>query len=322
MLDSVATTAEPAPTGNGADITELVVQDLAERKAAGTKKYGQPLRAFNGRRALVDAYQEAIDMTLYLRQQITENGERSTTPPVDVITTDKITVNLVQSMGGDYMVAAAARVSTSGEAARELAKPEKTDEIGGLINYLMKHRHGTPFEHASMTFFVHAPIFVWREWHRHRIGFSYNEESARYKQLDPVFWLPSIDRKIVPDEGHTSARPKFKQGTGEQYLPLCDALRDSYRVSYSTYANLIDKGYAKEVARACLPVAIYSSCWVTCNPRSLMAFLSLRTHDPRAQFISYPQAEIEMAARAAEEIFAKGWPVTYAAFLKNGRVGP
>lgn len=322
MLDSVATQQEPSPTGDGADITELVVRDLAERKAAGTKKYGQPLRAFNGRRALVDAYQESIDLTLYLRQQITENAGGTTLPITQILTTNKIGVRLIQKTGGDYMVAAAARVSTSGEAALEFADASKSQEIAGLINYLVAHRHGTPFEHASLTFFVHAPIFVWREWHRHRIGFSYNEESARYKQLDPVFWLPNSERKILPAEGHTSARPKFQMGTDEQWVQLCISLESSYRFAYSTYQHLLNLGYAKEVARACLPFAIYSSCWVTCNPRSLMAFLSLRTHDPDAQFVSYPQAEIETAARACEQIFAEGWPLTYAAFIKNGRVAP
>ena len=94
---------------------------------------------------------------------------------------DEITVRLVQKSGGDYMVVAAAKVSTSGQEAEGFADPLCHESNAGLINYLMQHRHGTPFEHASMTFFVHAPIFVWREWHWYRIGFSYNEESDRYK---------------------------------------------------------------------------------------------------------------------------------------------
>lgn len=236
--------------------------------------------------------------------------------------TDKITVRLVQKSGGDYMVAAAAKVSTSGEDALKFADPENAEANAGLINYLMAHRHGTPFEHASMTFFVHAPIFVWREWHRHRIGFSYNEESARYKQLNPVFWMPTAERKIVPASDHSPARPKFQAGTTEEMSELRERLAEAYERSYATYSGLIDSGYAKEVARAVLPVGIYSSCWVTCNPRSLMSFLSLRVHAPEAKFVSYPQAEIEMAARAAEEILKEGWPITHSAFIKNGRVGP
>lgn len=492
---------------------------------------------------------------------------------------DKITVTKINDMGGDHMVVAAAKVSTSGESAAQFADPANHKANFGLINYLMSHRHGTPFEHAALTFFVHAPIFVWREWHRHRIGFclagdteiygetvtersgrtlrkmrldclcdrwnngvkdnmgrirklpsvynqtlrvlnenthlfelgqiddvyqsgikelflletedsrynrlkcsadhrvftsdgwaklselsgnehiyvvgkrnantisvppslrrgigvwtsmqrnrlirsidfcsvcdegfareelildhvvpvvedlkkaldiknlrpicatchrlktnqeqklsnrnivagsklvkllrkpiryseemtydvsmrppwhnfvangivvhnSYNEESGRYKQLDPVFWVPPQGRKIVPAPGHTSARPQFQAGTADDESYIRDTLATSYRIAYESYAAMLEKGYAKEVARACLPVGIYSSCWVTCNPRSLMSFLSLRTHEPEAKFVSYPQAEIEEAARSLEEIFALGWPLTYKAFNENGRVGP
>jgi thymidylate synthase (FAD) len=186
----------------------------------------------------------------------------------------------------------------------------------------MKHRHGTPFEHGSLTFFVSAPIFMWREHHRHRIGWSYNEESGRYKQLDPVFWIPKCSRKIVPIEEYKAARPEFKEGTKEQHELLCENLEYSYEKSYEIYLSLLEAGYAKEVARACLPVGIYSSCWTTCNPRSLMAFLSLRTHDKDAKYVSYPQAEIEEVARKYEEYFATLWPLTYKAFVANGRVGP
>lgn len=540
---------------------------------------------------------------------------------MEITLTDKITVRLINTMGGDHMVVAAAKVSTSGEEALKFADPALADENAGLINFLMKNRHGTPFEHSALSFFVHAPIFVWREWHRHRIGFclagdslvdfvdtngmrnpgicrtvqqlydrwehgevngratdserlaeamalvgrgvsirtasaktgvargtidrhrdgtrmagkrgsrwrvtgmnlrvldedtqfftsgnitdvirsgvkelvsvcadarhslrcskdhriltadgwaptgelrrgdriavtgrrsrfserqippslragigvwtsmqrarlikptdrcdvcgeqfprealtldhvmpvvtdltkaldvnnlrpvcepchriktdseqilakrgnvsgskyvrlpstpavcgeemtydisvddpwhnfvangivvhnSYNEESARYKQLDPVFWHPRPDRKIVPAPDHKSARPSFQAGTEEQHDWLKEDLRAGYADAYARYQDRIDRGYAKEVARAGLPVGIYSSCWVTCNPRSLMAFLSLRTHEPDATFVSRPQAEIEQAARVAETFLAEGWPLTHAAFCRNGRVGP
>lgn len=241
---------------------------------------------------------------------------------ITIKTTSEITVRLIQSMGGDHMVVAAAKVSTCGADATDFADPRNGQSNAGLINFLMSHRHGTPFEHSSITFFIHAPIFVWREWHRHRVGFSYNEESARYKQLDPLFRVPPLTRKIVPAPDHTSARPKFVEGDFSQRMVLETKLISSYSFAYNTYQDLLNLGYAKEVARACLPVAIYSSCWVTCNPRSLMAFLSLRTHDPNAKFVSYPQAEIEEAARLAEAILNKGWPLTYKAFVNNGRVGP
>lgn len=232
-----------------------------------------------------------------------------------------ITVRLVQKMGGDHMIVAAAKVSTSGEAAIGWADTP-ADESYGLIRYLMKHRHGTPFEHSALTFFVHAPIFVFREWHRHRIGFSYNEASGRYKEMEPVFWVPRRYRKMVPADGHTSARPKFAEANSLEHDCVYRNLEESYEISWKSYKKILSAGIAKEVARAVLPVGIYSSCWVTCNPRSLMSFLSLRTHHPGAKYVSYPQAEIEEAAVACEAALDVGWPLTYKAFVECGRVAP
>lgn len=241
----------------------------------------------------------------------------------DVALETEITVRPIQAMGADYMVAAAARVSTSGEDAWELAGRSNDKEVKGLINYLMKHRHGTPFEHGAMTFFVHAPIFVFREWHRHRVGFSYNEESGRYKKLDPVFWIPRRDRPMVKSEGYKAARPTFIPLEDDHvYRDIVARSSRTYQEAYSAYIFELDQGIANEVARRLLPVGIYSSCWVTCNPRSLMHFLSLRVHDEQASFISYPQVEIQEAALACEDMFKKGWPITYQAFIDNGRVAP
>lgn len=253
-------------------------------------------------------------------------------PAFNITLTSDIMVRLIQSMGGDHMMVAAAKVSTCGEDARLFAEADQSESNFGLINYLMKHRHGTPFEHSAMTFFVRAPIFVWREWHRHRIAFSYNEESARYKPLDPVFWVPRRDRRMVPVEGWKPGRPKFmtldefahgnKDYADDHYDRVVARKRRAYEASYLAYREDIDDGIAMEVARSVLPVGIYSSCWVTTNPRALMAFLSLRTHEPEAKFVSYPQAEIEEAARVCESFLAVGWPLTYRAFVENGRVGP
>lgn len=233
--------------------------------------------------------------------------------------TSKITVRLVQSVGSDSMIVAAAKVSTSGEEALAFTD---ADANFGLLNFLMKHRHGTPFEHGSLTFFVHAPIFVWREWHRHRSGFSYNEESGRYKTLDPVFYLPQCDRPMMKVEGWKPGRPKFTLASDEAYAKLCLNLQTSYGMAYEAYESNLRIGIDPGLARDCLPVGIYSSCWVTCNPRSLMAFLSLRTHDEHAQFVSYPLYEIEDAARKCEQLFQAAFPLTHRAFCENGRVGP
>lgn len=239
--------------------------------------------------------------------------------------TSEITVRLIDAMGDDARCAMAAWVSTSAEDGMRRAV-EKPDDVKGVINYLVKHRHGTPFEHGAMTFFVHAPIFVWREWHRHRIGFSYNEESARYKTLDPVFYVPPRDRPMFKVSDWKPGRPKFLpivNQVGEAAYNRLDAnLRRSYEVGYANYIQNLELGIDPGLARDCLPVGIYSSCWVTCNPRSMMAFLSLRTHEPTAAAVSYPLYEIEVAARKCEELFAARWPLTYAAFIANGRQAP
>lgn len=236
--------------------------------------------------------------------------------------TSDIAVRLIDRMGGDHSVVAAAKVSTSGEAALEWARPERTDDVAGLIGYLVKHRHGTPFEHSALQFFVHAPVFVWWEWVRHRIGMSYNLESGRYKVLEPVFWAPRRERPMKPAEGHKSARPKFDPVDDALYRHAVSAMKDAYAVAWVAYQDMIADGIANEVARSVLPFAVYYSGWVTTNPRALMHFISLRTRDDAAAYPSYPQAEIEEAARAAEAALASGWPLTYSAFLKAGRVAP
>lgn len=234
-----------------------------------------------------------------------------------------VDVSLVQSMGGDYMVVAAAKVSTNGPAAMEFAKPDKAEENAGLINYLVKMRHGTPFEHSALTFFVHAPIFVWREWHRHRIGFSYNEESGRYKQLEPIFYLPDRERPMMKVDGWKPGRPRFTRCEDEStFKAITRNLTVGYEQSYRLYLDNLALGIDPGLARDCLPVGIYSGCWVTCNPRSLMSFLSLRINAEDAMFVSYPLWEIQMAAEAAERMFQMGWPITHAAFIENRRVAP
>lgn len=234
-----------------------------------------------------------------------------------------IDVTLNDKMGGDYMVVAAAKVSVSGTEALKFADPELAEDNSKLINYLMKHRHGTPFEHSTIQLFVHAPIFVWREWHRHRIGFSYNEESGRYKKLEPIFYLPPRKRPMIKVDEWKPGRPKFLHCDDDRvYGELCANLTCIYQISYDHYERNLSLGIDPGLARACLPVGIYSGCWVTCNPRSMMHFLSLRTHEENAKFVSYPLYEIEVAARAAENVLAEGWPITYKAFIDNGRVAP
>jgi flavin-dependent thymidylate synthase len=404
---------------------------------------------------------------------------------------DDVTVDLVKHSASDSDVLWAARVSTAGEQSlEELTKdPERSK---GLINYLMRDRHGSPFEHNSMTFFVSAPIFVFREFMRHRVGWclagdteitleseagdlrgrpikdlyeqwhhgvedraagpagsaprthvrcfdedtlrahrarvvdvmesgtkplirittergrvlrcsvdhailtpdgwrkagelavgdpvmaadtatrpphglavaapgpvvaapdrvtavaddgeemtydlavegprhnfladgivvhnSYNEESGRYRELQPVFYVPGPDRKLV-QQGRPG-KYEFVDGTPEQHKSVVAAMEESYAQSYAAYQEMLAAGVAREVARATLPVGLFSSMYATCNARSLMHFLGLRTQHELARVASFPQREIEMVAEQMEAEWAKLMPLTHAAFNANGRVAP
>ncbi len=231
---------------------------------------------------------------------------------------DDMTVELVKSSASDSDVIWAARVSTAGETSLD-AVGQDASRAEGLINYLARERHGSPFEHTSMTFFISAPIFVFREFMRHRIA-SYNEESGRYRELRPVFYVPSPERRLV-QEGKPGAYV-FVEGTKEQHELTVNAIKESCEFSYERYTLMLDAGVAREVARAVLPVTLYSSMYVTMNARALMNFLSLRTAREGSHFPSYPQREIEMVAEKMEEHFAKLMPITYGAFQKSGRIAP
>jgi thymidylate synthase (FAD) len=236
----------------------------------------------------------------------------------DITFRSEMTVELIKHAASDADVIWAARVSTKGEQtlADIDADPARS---AGLINYLMRDRHGTPFEHSSMTFYVQAPIFVFREFMRHRT-FSYNEESGRYRKLSPVFYVPGPDRKLV-QTGKPGAYV-FENGPPGQHELVTRAIEDSCAQAYAAYLSMLEAGVAREVARAVLPVGLYSSMYATCNARALMNFLSLRVQHEDAAFPSFPQREIEMVAEQMEAYWAQLMPLTHAAFERNGRVCP
>lgn len=229
-----------------------------------------------------------------------------------------VTVELVRAGADDTDVLFAARVSTQGEQslAQLDADPQRSR---GLINYLMRARHGSPFEHNSMTFHVQAPIFVFREFMRHRIA-SYNEESGRYRELRPVFYVPGPERRLRQEgkPGHY----QFVEGTPEQSELVRSETERVCREAFASYQRMLEAGVAREVARIVLPLTIYSSMYVTMNARSLMNFLSLRTAREGSRFPSFPQREIEMCAERMEELWAGLMPLTHAAYEANGRVAP
>ena len=163
----------------------------------------------------------------------------------EIVFRDDVTVELVKSSASDADVIWAARVSTAGEQSIESLK-EDPERSAGLINYLARERHGSPFEHTSFTFFISAPIFVFREFMRHRIA-SYNEESGRYRELKPVFYIPSKERKLIQvgKTGHYT----FEDGTTEQYQLMVAEMKKAYIAAYDAYQKMLDAGIA-QIGRA------------------------------------------------------------------------
>lgn len=225
-------------------------------------------------------------------------------------------VELVGVEGNDARIAEAAWVSNYGGD----IPTDQAARIPGLINFLMRDRHGTPFEHNSLTFRVSAPLFVFYEWHRHRAGWSYNEESGRYRELDPVFYVPSADRplrQIGKPGAYTFEPGNYRQGVVAQA-----SAKRAAKVAWEEYQYQLGEGIAKEVARDVLPVSVYKTQYATCNLRSLFAFLSLRWAHPLSKVPTFPLYEIQMVAEGLEEAARPEFPAAFEAFDKNGRVGP
>lgn len=229
----------------------------------------------------------------------------------------EISVQLVAHNADDLGVVRAARVSTIGEGAQLEERGE--GYVTGLINYLMRCRHGSPFEHNYLTFLVSAPIFTVRHMMRHRT-WSFNEESARYREMRPVFYVPDDSRLLRQDgkPGHYQY-VAGEAGDHEQVLKLAT---ESYTTAYASYTQMLSRGIAREIARMVLPAATYSTVYATCNARSLMHFLSLRTSHDDAAYPSSPQREIELVAEQMENEFRRLMPLTHAAFDALGRVSP
>lgn len=225
------------------------------------------------------------------------------------------TVTFMDSMGSDERIAQAARVSTLAENATV-----RSANDAGLIRYLMKNRHGSPFEHNAMTFLVTAPQFVFYEWHRHRIGFSYNEESGRYRELSPVFYEPPEERPLT--QVGKAAEYRMEPGDARQRDVTEGVHRAVAGYAWEAYRTLLEEGVAREVARNVLPVSLMKTMFVTCNARSVMSLLSLRTDKPNAAYKSTPLWEFARVADQLEEYTAKLFPVTMQAFNDYGRVSP
>jgi thymidylate synthase (FAD) len=210
------------------------------------------------------------------------------------------------SLADDLAVVNGARVSFN-----SLSEGELTERDEGLIRFLMRERHGSPFEHGYFRFIVKAPIFVVREHHRHRAGHSYNEWSGRYSKLEAEFYVPDYVRTQVGKPGAYSFEP-VDPAVREQARAEIRAVAEQ---AFEAYERMLEQGVAKEVARTVLPLSLYTKYLWSCNPRSLMHFCSLRNSE-QAQF------EIREYAKAAESFLERLMPVTHAAFVANDRVAP
>lgn len=236
----------------------------------------------------------------------------------EITFTSEITVDLLDYCASDYAVARAARVSTSATPNMVTAS---TDADGGarnagLIARLMRDKHGSPFEQGWFQFRVHMPLEVATEHLRHRSGWSYNGESGRYKVFSPTFYVPGEDRPLT--QIGKAMDYNMRSGTYSQRHNVEATLRRHAERAWGEYQQLLADGISREVARKVLPLNTMTTYITSCNPRSLMHFLSLRT--PSEQ--SKPMYEIVQVARGYERALAEKMPATYAAFNQFGRVAP
>jgi thymidylate synthase (FAD) len=209
---------------------------------------------------------------------------------------DKGFVKLIDFMGGDRRAVDSARVSFG-----SVSKGDALDKK--LIEYLLAHGHFSPFEHSVFEFHIKCPIFVARQWMRHRIA-SYNEISARYTEVHDEFYFPGEFR--AQDR---SNRQGSRPSSALDQAKLLAIYDKAIKSSYASYKELLDAGAAREMARMVLPVAQYTQFYWSVNARSLLNFISLRA-DSHAQF------EIRRYAEAIQEMFNAKMPWTWEAYAK------
>lgn len=204
-------------------------------------------------------------------------------------------VRLVDYMGNDLSIVRAARVSYNAD--WRAGEEEKNDSR--LLNYLLRNRHTSPFECVSFTFEIKCPIFVARQWHRHRT-WAYNEVSARYTELPEEFYLPEMKHLTTQSKDNKQMRTEDQvldaQGIG---LALEGCMQDSFDL----YKALLKKGLARELARSVLPLSTYTRFFGTVNLHNLLHFLELRLHE-------HAQYEIRVYAEGILDIISGICPIT------------
>lgn len=231
----------------------------------------------------------------------------------EITTSSELTVKLLRHMAADEYAIEAAQASVTG------IKDARDIDPGRFLDKLVKLRHGVPFEHCTFTFGVKVPIFVARQWVKHRMS-SMNEMSGRYGKLLPEFYVATEDRPMV--NGGTKMEPKMEAGSYMQFQTMANANREVAQKAWDHYEFQLKMGIAEELARAVLPVSIYTQFYWTLNARSLMGFLERRVDSEAARVATHPQWEIWQAADILEDTFKQVMPHTHSAFVKYGRVAP
>lgn len=211
-------------------------------------------------------------------------------------------VRLVENMGSDLSVVRNARVSYDAE--WRTGKDEGKD--AALIDYLVRNHHTSPFEAVTFTFEVKSPIFVFRQWHRHRT-MSYNEISARYAELPEEFYVPEVDQITTQHASNKQMRTTEQHPRAEYWQKR---IREHNEAAFKLYREMIMDGVPRELARSVLPVGTYSHMFVTVSLLNLMKFLKLRLHN-------HSQHEIRVYAQALLKLAREVAPVTIAAFERH-----
>lgn len=241
---------------------------------------------------------------------------RATVPALETILYQPIPmldhgfIRVIDYMGDDNAIVQAARVSYG-------KGTKKVNEDAGLINYLMRHRHSTPFEMCEIKFHIKLPIFIARQWIRHRTA-NVNEYSARYSILDKEFYIPPLEQLSAQSQSNRQGRGEVLQG--EEAARVLALLRQDSELCYEHYQEMLNQdetgnvlnpdrtGLARELARMNLNLNYYTQWYWKVDLHNLMHFLSLRAD-------SHAQYEIQVYAKAMIDILKRWVPVTYEAFM-------
>lgn len=235
----------------------------------------------------------------------------------EITMSSELNIKLVRHCADDLFACEAAQLSTGNHPFGEW-QPKENFNPERFLNALMKPRHGVPWEHTFFTFAVQVPIFVARQWVKHRLS-SMNELSGRYSLMIPTFYsnpkrpMINIGTKMKPEMIVSSEEVQHKIGSSD--ASFC-------RMAWEEYQFRLSTGVAEEYARIVLPLSTYTQFYWSLNGRSLMNFLERRIDDEGNRVETHPQWEIEQPAKQMEDEFARLMPLTHKAFIANGRVAP